>query len=117
MIFEEVKKTSPWRVGAHGEASLTRGPLWFIAGPLPISAKSNIPTKSVSSKKAHSNKKTPSLTRRNLEAEKHASELETPEELLRQIRYNTAKAANLLWTLLWGLAGVIGFLIALNYKS
>ena len=68
------------------------------------------------SETAHSNKKTPSLTRRNLEAEKHASELENPEELLRQIRDNTAKAANLLLALIWGLAGVIGCLIASNYK-
>ena len=59
MMFEQVKKASPWRVGAHGEASLTRGPLWFIAGPLPTSATSNMPTKSGPSKKAHSNEKTP----------------------------------------------------------
>ncbi len=48
--------------------------------------------------------------------EKREAELETPEELLRQIRDNTAKAANLLLALIWGLAGVIGCLIASNYK-
>lgn len=54
-----MKKASAWRVGAHGEASLIRGPLLFIDGPLPTSATSSIPTRSGSSKKAHSNKKTP----------------------------------------------------------
>ena len=116
-MFEEVKKASPWRVGAHGEASLTRGPLWFIAGPLPTSATSNMPTKSGSSKKAHSNKKTPYT--KATRSEPAVSNAEpTSLQLVQRIEENTRRTSFWVNVISWGVVGGWAtMVIVLFYKT
>jgi len=99
-----VKKAPQWRVGAHGEASLTRGPLWFIAGPLPTSATSSIPTKSGSSKKAHSNKKTPYTKATRSEPAAPNAE-RTSFQLLQRIEESTRRTSFWVSIISWGVVG------------
>ena len=112
-----MKKASPWRVGAHGEASLTRGPLWFIAGPLPTSATSNMPTKSGSSKKAHSNEKPP-FTKETRSVSAIPNAEPTSFQLLQRIEENTRRTSFWVNVISWGVVGGWAtMVIVLFYKT
>ena len=116
-MFEQVKKASPWRVGAHGETSLNQGPLWFIAGPLPTFSTRNMPTKSGSSKKAYPNKKRPYTKATRSEPAIPNAE-PTSFQLLQRIEESTRRTSFWVNVISWGVVGGLApMVIVLFYKT